>query len=141
MLNFTFKDLDALEGVKSATSDNEKNPMRDSDLTIFLKNGYRVISKISALGQTLELSPFKEKLIESFAPSFTAQIYNPTPFYQKPDDQFFKIVDENETPIEMGSFMEELEKIIGQQVKDFLQLRHESLNFSVTPTQRRQYRF
>lgn len=129
MLNaFTFDDINKLEGVRCAGSEEEKDPLHDSNLTLFLENGYRLISTMTALGQTLELEPFDDGI--SSSPSFKAQIYhNAFALMPKPQDKAIQIRNGIQSDIHLETFIDEMAAILSQEVIGFLKERHAMLPF------------
>lgn len=131
MLDFyTFQYLESLDGVDSVDSEYEQSPLNDPDLTLFFKNGYRLISKKCTLGQTLELEPVDDDLLDlAVAPSYKAEIYHNVIKGCKTEDKFVEMRNDNETAIDIETFAQEVTDIVGKEVKDFLKDRHQSIPF------------
>ena len=127
-----FEELAKLNSVEAIGSDTNLNPLHDESVTIFLKNGYRIISTKSLFGQSLEL----EDLNDAKKPIYKAEIYHqftedlPVPknkFYQEEDGSIFKMKDE--------VFYSKISTIIGKEIYNYLAERHKSVPvFTVPPT-------
>lgn len=128
MLYQSFKEIQALENVKSAGSDTDKNPLFDESVTLFLENGYRLISTKSLLGQTLELEPFDENVKSQ--PTYKAEIYHDIDILpNKPKNRIFEVKNGISKDISIDEFIMEVTPILGSDVSEFLKQRHESLPF------------
>lgn len=127
-----FQEIEKLAGVESAGSDVNENPLHDESVTIYLKNGYRLISTKSLLGQTIELDPFSDTL-DSSTPSFKAELYHKieTPFHYQPKNEIYKLHNNLRRRISLEKFIEQVNAIISQELNEFLKQRHESVPFRV----------
>lgn len=127
----TIDDIEKLAGVKCAGSDREESALHDPSLTIFLTNGYRLISEKSMLGQSIELEAFN-KAVDKSAPAFKAEIYHSLGgSYESPDNNIYQEQNGVQTKISLETFISEVHNIIGQEIFDFLKERHSSVPFRV----------
>ncbi len=131
MIDFTtFEKIRKIEGIRYAGSEYENSPLHDPNITIFFHNGYRLISAKSTLGQTIELEPFDEKLLNSAMPTFKAFIFHDiAEFKHKPENEIFELQNDIKIPIDISTFAQKITDIVGEEVKNFLQERHESIPF------------
>lgn len=140
----TIDDIEKLDNVESAGSNVDENPLRDANLTIFLKNNYRLISTKSMLLQTIELEPFNidldEELDES-ACTFKAEIYRALGSYSytgnylsSPDNKIYQEKNGVKTNLSLEEFSSKLHHILGSAIFDFLKERHSSIPFKVIET-------
>ena len=136
----SFKRLEAYENVRSVSSEAERDPLTDNNVTIFLKNDYRIISDRSILGQAISL----DHRFEMSAPSYYWILTYPS--VKKDDDskgdctQLIRQSNESR-PISLEAFFENLRRICGSDVYDFLLQRHQFPQYiiSIEPTTRPSY--
>lgn len=128
----TINEIKQIDGVKAAGTDTNLNPLHDESVTFFLKNGYRLISTKHFLGQTIELEPFDNKV--EGQPSYFAEIYHENEGFLSgsPQDKIYQRIDGVQKDIQLSSFIENVSKIISNELSQFLKLRHEILPFQVT---------
>jgi hypothetical protein len=135
MLNFsTYEDINKLKGVKSAFSEFNASPLHDANITIFFMNGYRLVSRKSILGQTIELQPFNNKLLSSDSPGYAAYIVQRGFAESNPDNKIIEQRNGNDNNIDLENFAQNVSNIIGKDVFDFLTQRHASIPFTAAQT-------
>lgn len=133
MLYNTFDKIEALNGVKTAVSENDNSPLLDENITLFLDYGYRLISRKSLLGQSIEVAKYDEQL-DDYVPNLEAltyhnidKVFGTKKIKQK--DQFASYHEGAVDIIDSTLFMHSLSAVISNDVMMFLKKRHSSLPF------------
>ena len=127
----SFKQLQQFENVRSASSEFENNPLTDNNITIFLKNNYRIISDRSILGQAISL----EHRFDMSAPSYSWILAYPS--MKNNDDSkgdFTQVIRQSNesSPICFDVFFENLKQICGPDVFNFLLMRHQLPQYMIS---------
>lgn len=122
-------DLEALKDVVKYGSDAESDPLNDESVTLFLKNGYRLISTKDINGQSLQLVPFDGEAKLKRADSYEATIFHEIVNLNTPADIFEKVVDGIRKTISSQEFMDALSKIVSNETMDYLEKRHNIIVF------------
>jgi hypothetical protein len=131
----TFEDLEKIDGVRCAASEQMNNPILDTSVTIFLKNGYRVISTKDLFGQTLEVDPFEKIVIEN--PSLKAMVFNNSvplmanKVIEMPQPRFYKVENGVEEDITQTLFVEMISPILGEELLSFITARNDIIPYYV----------
>lgn len=123
-----FADIEKLEGVDIADSNLNNSPLLDPNVTLLLKNGYKVISAKSLVGQSIELLNSEV--------TYIAYVYHALNIdgsaTLQPDNAFYKLENGTKTDISFLEFQQVLGDVVGEQVMGFLSQRHESIPFLIT---------
>ena len=133
-----FDDIQKMPSVAQVGSDLSNSPTQDPSLTVFLKNGYRLISTKSALGSSIEAEAFDEECKKNSEVQYcSAEMHNPINGISRSKDNFSKKIqspdgEQNTIPTTKDDFFNSLEKIIDdKQLYNFLQDRHKNVEVGV----------
>src|SRR5262245_27994985 len=126
MIYNNFDEISKLPLVKCVESDANIHPLHDESVTVFLTNGYRLISTKSILGQSLELEPFKAATAQN--PILKAEIYHQVESgIPKPKDQLYQEIAGKTQAMKSDNFSKLVEGIVGAPLFEYLKQRHQSI--------------
>jgi ApbE superfamily uncharacterized protein (UPF0280 family) len=131
-----FDDIEKLDNVKSVGSEEQTSPLQDSDVTLFLKNQYRVITTKSVLGESITIEStdkssvlaYRAMAINSIATAYAGITSNKP----KVTQTYEKRAREQYEKISKEEFGNAVHALVGPAVWDYLQSRHSGSFVHVT---------
>jgi len=125
------------EDIRAIGSDAEVNYYDDFSVTIFLKNGYRIISNKEVLGSSLSIEFFdKKQLQHTSVENIYSEVMNEVwSNDQKPCAKYYKKnSDYKNVKLTQDAFLDLVNKIVPNKVVEFLNKRHSYLLFQTALT-------
>lgn len=124
--------------IDSMGSDTETNYYDDYSVTIFLKNGYRIISNKEVLGSSLSIEYFNEKPPpeNTSEANIYSEVFNDVlPNMQStPAKYYTQNANGKNKALSKEEFLNSVDTIVPSEVFNFLQKRHSYLLFKTEET-------